>query len=463
MAWPASRDRHQRICFALALWNGARPDPEGAAVRPDRQRGEPRRGRQGVLLLPGHHADAPLHAVPLQVSAARVPLRAAGRGEPPARSQRPGVRAGRHRRLRRRSLLRRVRRVREGRARRHPDRGSRAHNRGPEAAPLHLLPTMWFRNTWSWGEPVVASAAGRGPTIRLRAASIALDEPALRRRAGCIATARPSCSFTDNETNTERLFGAEARGVRQGRHQRRRRARPARRRQRRRRRHQGGRALRADGAGRWRSRSSAAPRAMSRPRLDRGPFGGDFDADLRGAAARGRRVLRDGHPGRPLRRCPQRDAAGAGRRAVVEAVLPLRGEGLAERRSRASRRRRTSGCTGATASGRTSTTRTSSRCPTSGSTRGTRRGIWPSTACPLALVDPEFAKEQLVLLLREWYMHPNGQLPAYEWAFGDVNPPVHAWAAWRVYKIEKKRDRRRRPGCSSSACSRSCCSTSPGG
>jgi hypothetical protein len=58
---------------------------------------------------------------------------------------------------------------------------------------------------------------------------------------------------------------------------------------------------------------------------------------------------------------------------------------------------------------------------------------------PLALVDSEFAKEQLMLMTREWYMHPNGQLPAYEWALGDVNPPVHAWAAWRVYKIEKRR------------------------
>jgi hypothetical protein len=58
---------------------------------------------------------------------------------------------------------------------------------------------------------------------------------------------------------------------------------------------------------------------------------------------------------------------------------------------------------------------------------------------PLALVDSDFAKEQLLLMVREWYMHPNGQLPAYEWAFGDVNPPVHAWAALRVYKIEKKR------------------------
>ncbi|HUI74598.1 MAG TPA: hypothetical protein VLX32_06610 [Candidatus Acidoferrum sp.] len=56
----------------------------------------------------------------------------------------------------------------------------------------------------------------------------------------------------------------------------------------------------------------------------------------------------------------------------------------------------------------------------------------------LAIVDPDFAKEQLILLLREWYLHPNGQLPAYEWAFGDVNPPVHAWAAWRVYKIERR-------------------------
>ena len=57
---------------------------------------------------------------------------------------------------------------------------------------------------------------------------------------------------------------------------------------------------------------------------------------------------------------------------------------------------------------------------------------------PLAIIDPDYAKEQLILLLREWYMHPNGQLPAYEWAFGDVNPPVHAWAAWRVYKIERR-------------------------
>ncbi|KOP26793.1 glucosidase [Hapalosiphon sp. MRB220] len=57
---------------------------------------------------------------------------------------------------------------------------------------------------------------------------------------------------------------------------------------------------------------------------------------------------------------------------------------------------------------------------------------------PLAMIDPDFAKYQLDVLTREWYMHPNGQIPAYEWAFGDVNPPVHAWATWRIYKIEQK-------------------------
>lgn len=57
---------------------------------------------------------------------------------------------------------------------------------------------------------------------------------------------------------------------------------------------------------------------------------------------------------------------------------------------------------------------------------------------PFAMIDTEFAKEQLILFTREWYMHPNGQLPAYEWNFSDVNPPVHAWAAWRVYKIDQK-------------------------
>jgi hypothetical protein len=59
---------------------------------------------------------------------------------------------------------------------------------------------------------------------------------------------------------------------------------------------------------------------------------------------------------------------------------------------------------------------------------------------PLSMIDPKFAKEQLILFLREWYMHPNGQLPAYEWSFGDVNPPVHAWSCLQVYKIDKEKN-----------------------
>ena len=109
--------------------------------------------------------------------------------------------------------------------------------------------------------------------------------------------------------------------------------------------------------------------------------------------------------------------------------------------------------------GATSTTATSSRCPTRGSTRGTRHGTSAFHCVALAHVDPEFAKDQLLLLCREWYMHPNGQLPAYEWSFGDVNPPVHAWAALRVFEIDGSTDCRlpRADACTS------CCSTSRGG
>ncbi len=57
---------------------------------------------------------------------------------------------------------------------------------------------------------------------------------------------------------------------------------------------------------------------------------------------------------------------------------------------------------------------------------------------PFSMIDPDFSKHQLSLFLREWYMHPNGQIPAYEWNFSDVNPPVHAWACWRVYRIDAK-------------------------
>ena len=70
---------------------------------------------------------------------------------------------------------------------------------------------------------------------------------------------------------------------------------------------------------------------------------------------------------------------------------------------------------------------------------------WAFHCVTLSLIDPGFAKQQLMLLTNEWYMHPNGQLPAYEWNFSDVNPPVQAWAAWRIYHIEREQKRPARP------------------
>ena len=88
----------------------------------------------------------------------------------------------------------------------------------------------------------------------------------------------------------------------------------------------------------------------------------------------------------------------------------------------------TAAATSGTGSGSTWSTTTSSPCPTSGSTPGTPPGTSPSTRCRIAIVDPDFAKQQMELMLRGVYLHPSGQLPAYEWNFSDVNPPVHAWA-----------------------------------
>ena len=79
------------------------------------------------------------------------------------------------------------------------------------------------------------------------------------------------------------------------------------------------------------------------------------------------------------------------------------------------------------------------------------------------MIDLEDAKRQLILLCQSWYMHPNGQLPAYEWNFSDVNPPVQAWAALRLYEAERRQDGQGRPEVPRDVSSPSYCSTSPGG
>ena len=466
-ACSASRDRECRLCFALALWNGKRPDSQGAPLRPDRTRGQPRRGREGVLLLPRLHADAFLHEGALQVSAgARFRTSSSSRRTAAAASDEPRVRARRHRHLRRGPLLRRLRRVRQGRAGRHPASASPS----PIAVRRRRRSTCCRRS----GSATPGRGAARRrllakPTTASSAAarSAAPSTPrsaTLPFRVDDRRTAEPELLFTENETNVERLFGAPNRAARTSRTPSTTTSSTAHRRgESRGHGHQGGGAttcsnVPAGGPDR-RCGSACSTRASGRER--------SASAELR----------------RDLRHSASREAD-----EFYASVHPA--EAIA-RRARSSRGRPTPGCSGPSSSTTTSSRDWLEGDPAQPAAAGERqhgpqrrlaaplqprrhldarqvgvpvvRGVGPRVPhAPVRALDPDFAKEQLVLLLREWYMHPNGQIPAYEFAFGDVNPPVHAWACWRVYKIDRAA-RPARPCASSSASSRSCCSTSPGG
>jgi Mannosylglycerate hydrolase MGH1-like glycoside hydrolase domain len=304
-------------------------------------------------------------------------------------------------------------------------------NCGPEPASIDVLPTIWFRNTWSWHpNPQRPALGAAGPS------AVALDEPKYGSR-WLHADAAPELLFTENETNTRRVFGyddgavhtkdafhrylvdGEAAAIN-----------PARR---------GTKA-----AAHYALDLPAGASAAVRLRLnDRGPgsseeFGSAFDA-----VVTQRRAEADEFYASIIPKTASDDAQLVARQAfagllwskqyyyyVVKPWLdgdPSQPAPPAERHH-----------------GRN---REWTHLYNADVISMPDKWEYPWYAAwdlafhcvPLALVDPDFAKEQLVLLLREWYMHPNGQLPAYEWAFGDVNPPVHAWAAWRVYKIEKRR------------------------
>jgi hypothetical protein len=139
-----------------------RPDPQGAHVRPDRQRGQSRRGREGVLLLPRQRAEPRVHEVPVQVSAAGVPVCGPGAGERAAHPRRSGVRAPRHGYLRRRPLLRRASRVREGIAARHPGARPGDQSRRGGRAAASASPRCGSRTTGR-GAPIPTSRASRSP------------------------------------------------------------------------------------------------------------------------------------------------------------------------------------------------------------------------------------------------------------------------------------------------------------
>ena len=178
-----------------------------------------------------------------------------------------------------------------------------------------------------------------------------------------------------------------------------------------------------------------------------------------GGRAAGRSIRRrPGCTGRPPRRgrcvlceptagrCRPRPAAGsapsAGRHDLEQTILPSRRAAMAGRQLDPAAT--AVAAKSAMPTGAISTMPISSRCRTNGNILGTPLGISPSIRVPLALIDIEFAKQQLVLLCREWYMHPNGQMPAYERQFDDVNPPVHAWATWRIFQMDRQTTRRSR-------------------
>ena len=293
-------------------------------------------------------------------------------------------------------------------------------NRGPEAAEVDLLPTLWFRNTWSWGN------GGRRPSLRASGpASVSAGDYHLA------CEGAPELLFCDNESNAERLWGTS--GPRYPKdgindyvvH--------------------GTASVNPDRVGtkcaaRYRLKIAARSSAVVRLRLSRGAA---QPVDAEDAVLAARKADADEFYGQVIPATLSADARNVMRQALAGMLWSKQFyhyvvrdwlEGDPNHPAPPSERK----------SGRNSDW---GHLYNADVLSMPDKWEYPWFAAwdlafhciPLALVDSEFAKEQLLLLLREWYMHPNGQIPAYEWAFGDVNPPVFAWAAWRVYKIEKKR------------------------
>ena len=311
-------------------------------------------------------------------------------------------------------------------------------NRGPEAANLRVLPTIWFRNTWSWGNrarcPKLHEAwPAPNPVIELNLSPVNQTQSNTR---WLHCEGSPELLFTENETNARRLFGIENRapfvkdgindnvvhGVKEA-------VNPE---------HVGSKA-----AAHYKLSLDSGETVVIRMRL--------ADSDFKGKNAFGtsdktfalRRREADEFYATVIPQDLSADAQNVMRQGFAGMLWSkqfyhyvvkdwLRGDPDNPRPPQERRKGRNHQWT---------------HLYNADVISMPDKWEYPWYAAwdlafhciPLALVDPDFAKGQLTLMLREWYMHPNGQIPAYEWAFGDVNPPVHAWAAWRVYKIDKKR------------------------
>ncbi|MGF1570511.1 MAG: glucosidase [Nodosilinea sp.] len=319
-----------------------------------------------------------------------------------------------------------------------------AANRGPDAAPLHLLPTLCFRNTWSWSgggaKPVMQKVQGLGHSAVKTSLKDSLLQPYLSDYT-LHCSGLPTLLFTENETNNERLFGsanasayvkdAFHRYVINGETE----------------------AVNWADVG---TKAAAHYELMVAPgtteviwlRLTasditlESPFGGDFEhtfasrqqeADDFYAEVIPDKVLADPDRARIMRQ------ALAGMLWTKQYFFYDVDKWLEEHNVNPWM-----------PSAQRSTVRNSEWFHMLNDDIISMPDKWeyPWYAAwdlafhmlPLGIVDPDFAKQQLDLMLREDYLHPNGQMPAYEWNFGDVNPPVHAWATWETYVYERDRN-----------------------
>ena len=302
-----------------------------------------------------------------------------------------------------------------------------AVNRGEAEAPLHLIPQIWFRNTWSW------SAGSYRPSLHAAEGVVTLDHRALG-PLRLYAEGNPRMLACDNETNVARLFGAGADGkpgywkdgvndcIVRG----------------------DAGAVNPAGTGtkaacHYALRIPPGGESRVRLRLTQGASAAPFALFDEVVAQRRREA--DEFYAEIQERIADPDARHVQRQAIAGMLWSkqfyhynvatwLKGDPAQPLPPPARLKGRNFGWTHLDNADVISMPDT---------WEYPWYALWDLGfhAVALATVDPEFAKAQLLLVTREWYMHPNGQLPAYEWALGDVNPPVHAWAAWRVYKIDR--------------------------
>jgi hypothetical protein len=325
-----------------------------------------------------------------------------------------------------------------------------ASNRGPEAATLHLLPTLWFRNTWSWGNHDEESAPK--PILSLADDATLLVTHAtlgrFRLAVAAQAAAVPTWLFTENETNSHRLFGSANTSLftKDAFHD-----------------HLIARLADAVNPDKTGTKAAAYHlveiaagnqltlqlRLFAEDEAPPKPFGREFDKTFSDRiqeadefyAPLARRASGDGDKRNPSLafRADVNEEARVSRQAYAGLLWTkqfyhyvvaewLDGDPAQPPPPEAHKHGRNSDWVHLY-------NRDVISMPDKWEYPWYAGWDLAFHMLPMARIDPVGAKEQLVLFLREWYMHPNGKLPSYEWSLSDVNPPVHAWASWRVYKI----------------------------